>query len=121
MKRILLVDDDEAVRRVMGEVLAQAGYAVEVAGDGATALALFRQKPVDLVITDIIMPGMEGLETIVEFLKQRPKLKIIAISGGGRIAANDYLPIAGALGASLTLAKPFSVEELEAAVRTLLG
>jgi len=121
MKRILIVDDDEALRLLMCQVLVRAGYEVQAAESGAVALKLFRQQPADLVITDIIMPEMEGLETIIEFLKQRPKLKILAISGGGRFGADDYLPIAGALGAALTLAKPFSLEELENAVRSLLG
>jgi len=120
MKRILIVEDEAGLRGLMCQALERCGYGVQGAGDGRAALALFQQQPADLVITDILMPEVEGLETIVSLRKQRPNLKIIAISGGGYYAGHDYLPVAQALGAARTLSKPFTCEELEAAVRSLL-
>jgi DNA-binding response OmpR family regulator len=120
MKRILLVDDNEGFRRPLAAILQRAGYEVQTAGDGAAALALFRQHRFDLVITDLIMPEKEGLETIMELRRLRPTLKIIAMSGGGRMDPSDYLPMAERLGAALTLTKPFSAQEFLEAVATLL-
>ena len=121
MKRILLVDDNESFRRPLAETLQRAGYEVESVGDGSTALKLFGQTPYDLVITDLIMPGKEGLETIVELRRLEPDLKIIAISGGGRISPQDYLPMARQLGAAVAMAKPFTAQEILEAVAKLLA
>jgi DNA-binding response OmpR family regulator len=121
MKRILLVDDNEPFRRGLGLTLERAGYEVQSAPDGAVALKLFREFPADLVITDLIMPEKEGLETIMDLRRLQPELKIIAMSGGGRIDPNDYLPIAKKLGAALTLSKPFSTGEILEAVAGLLA
>ena len=115
------MDDNEGFRKPLCQTLERAGYEVLSAADGAAALRLFRQQPVDLVITDIIMPEKEGLETIMELRRIKPELKIIAISGGGRIGAEDYLPLAEHLGAARTLAKPFSSAEIIEAVSGLLG
>jgi CheY-like chemotaxis protein len=121
MKRILLVDDNEPFRRMVCKMLEGAGYSVVVAGDGAAALALFRMQDVDLVLTDLIMPEKEGLETILELRKLAPELKIIAMSGGGRVDADDYLPLAKAFGAARTLAKPFLAAELLTTVAEVLA
>ena len=120
MKRILLVDDNESFRRSLGVVLQRAGYEVQSAADGSAALELYHQQPTDLVITDLIMPGKEGLETIVELRRLEPQLKIVAISGGGRMAPEDYLPMARHLGAAATLVKPFSPQEMLELVAKLL-
>jgi CheY-like chemotaxis protein len=109
---ILVVDDDEAVRIVLNKVLSKAGYDVECAVNGIDAMRKLRLKPADIVITDIVMPEQEGIETIRMIKKTNPEIGIIAISGGGRIGPSDYLSMAGMLGADFTLAKPWDNQEL---------
>jgi DNA-binding NtrC family response regulator len=122
MARILLIDDDDQFRTLLRKMLEKAGYDdIEEANDGRIGVKLFRQRPFDLVITDIIMPDKEGIETIVELTDDYPQIKIIAMSGGGRIGPQDYLETAKRLGASRTLAKPFNYSELIDTVRELLG
>jgi CheY-like chemotaxis protein len=115
---ILVVDDDAAVRSLFHKILARAGYRVMEAADGAQALAAVSKGGVDLVITDLVMPEKEGIETIVEIRRSHPQVKIAAVSGafGGR-----YLETASLLGADAALAKPVSEETLVGAVRRLLG
>lgn len=119
--RILLVDDNDQLRRLLARVLDRAGYRVIEARHGGEALAHQRREPADLVITDLIMPEKEGIETILELRQVNPQTRIIAMSGGGRVNATDYLTLAAALGASRTMAKPFSEEELLTAVREALA
>ena len=119
--RILVVDDNEALLSTASRVLSQAGFQVAQATDGAKALRLAAIEPFDLVITDIIMPDREGIETIRELRLKFPSIKIIAMSGGGRGSATGYLAIARFQGAALTLSKPFTRPELLAAVTTVLG
>ncbi len=122
MPHILIIDDDPSVREVLRHGLERSGHQVTEARDGKTGLKAHRVAPVDLVITDLIMPGMEGLETIMEFKRLYPGLKIIAISGGGTGKAGDYLEMASKFGAHRTVAKPFSVEKLSTiAVEVLEG
>ena len=117
---ILLIEDDEAVREFIREVLLGAGYFVSVAGNGKDGLDEIRRDPdIGMVITDIVMPEKEGIETIIEIKQTWPQIKIIAISGGGRICAEDYLHIARELGADITLKKPFTRPELLGAVAEL--
>ena len=85
MSRILLIDDDEAFRKMLHKILESAGYEVQDAANGKVALELYRQKASDLIITDLVMPEKEGIETIREFCRIHPGVKIIAISGGGRM------------------------------------
>jgi DNA-binding response OmpR family regulator len=120
MIRILAIDDDIKIREMLKQYLERAGYEVLVAPDGKEALKLHQAKPVNLIITDIVMPEKEGLETIMDFQRQSPGMKIIAISGGGKIEANEYLNLAKMLGAQKTLSKPFELRDLLAAVRELL-
>lgn len=114
---ILVVDDDAAVRGLFHTILSRAGYRVMEAADGAQALAAVRKGGVDLVITDLVMPEKEGIETIVEIRKRHPQVKIAAVSGafGGR-----YLETASLLGAEAALAKPVSEEALVDMVRRVL-
>jgi DNA-binding response OmpR family regulator len=121
MTRILVVDDDEQVRTMLCMTLDQAGYDTDGACDGNAAIRMQREKPVDLVITDLVMPNKEGLETIMDLRREWPTMKIIAISGGGRVTPGDYLSSALYLGASLVFAKPFDRYELLGAIRELLG
>jgi len=120
MTRILAIDDDIEIREMLKQLLERAGYEVLLAPDGKEALKLHQSNPVDLIITDIVMPEKEGLETIVEFHRQSPRVKIIAISGGGKIDANQYLTLAEMLGAQKTFSKPFELKKLLEEVRELL-
>jgi len=122
MARILLIDDDDQFRTLLRKMLEKAGYNdIEEANDGSVGVKLFRQHPFDLVITDIIMPDKGGIETIIELTGDYPQLKIIAMSGGGRVGPQDYLETAKRLGASRTLAKPFNYSELVETVHELLS
>lgn len=118
---ILIVDDDEAVRSVIRRTLLAAGYRPIEAGDGRQAYRELRRQPVDLVITDIIMPDVEGIELILHLRRDYPSLPILAISGGGRISSADYLKSARCCGATRVLAKPFELDELRATVTSLLS
>jgi len=120
MARILLIEDDDSVRTILYLTLVHYGHSVVEARDGREGLDLFRLGGVDLVITDIVMPGKEGFEVLMKIRKKNPALKIIAISGGGLHNAAHYLHTAKLLGAAKVLAKPFSNEALMAAVNELL-
>jgi len=121
MARILAVDDEDSLRRLLTAVLERAGHEVTTASDGFEAVRLVDAEPFDLVVTDLIMPGMEGIQTIQQLRRLAPELKIIAISGGGRGSAGDYLDLAKQLGATTTLTKPFTPEALLAAVTEAVG
>jgi YesN/AraC family two-component response regulator len=99
----------------------KAGYEAAEAVNGREALNMQEKNPADLIITDIIMPEMEGIDTIITFRENYPQAKIIAISGGGHIDSGEYLDLADKLGAARTFAKPFSLNQLLSAVRELLG
>jgi CheY-like chemotaxis protein len=121
MKRILLIDDDEAVRRTCGEILRRAGYEVHCAEDGISGLGLFEHHSFDLLITDLLMPERDGLETIMALRRGGRPLKILVISGCDRLIGGEFLTVAQHLGADLTLAKPFTRTELLTAVTSLLA
>ena len=120
MSKILIIDDNNQFREMLHEMVEREGYTVFSALDGAEGMKIFRQEKPELVITDIIMPEKEGLETILELKKMVPEVKIIAISGGGRSHPGDYLRTAKYFGASRTLAKPFSKNELLSAIVEVL-
>ncbi|MBI5693494.1 MAG: response regulator [Verrucomicrobia bacterium] len=119
MSRILLIDDDDALRTVLARALTQAGYEVVEANEGRRAVECLRRSPVDVVVTDLIMPGQEGIETIMQLRRDHPALPVIAMSGG---MANSphYLDLARRLGARRTLQKPFLVEDIVLALRSVL-
>lgn len=121
MARILIIDDDVAMRHAMRTPLERHGHQVAEAGDGKAGLAIYQEAVFDLVVTDIIMPGMEGLETVLALRKFTPALKIIAISAGGKGDASDYLELATRFGAAKTLRKPFTAEELISTVEAMLA
>jgi CheY-like chemotaxis protein len=121
MQRILVIDDEPQLRAVLKRFLEIEGYEVEVAADGREALRIYAGKPADLVITDLIMPEKEGIETIRELKDSYPGIKIIAMSGGGRLGPETYLTLARKLGAQRTLSKPFELKALGDAVRELLA
>jgi CheY-like chemotaxis protein len=121
MSCILLVDDHAEFLAVQKELLEDAGHTVVTATDGFKALATIEAGSFDLVITDIIMPNKEGIETIMELRRRHPLLKVIAMSGGGRVGAMSYLELAGKLGAVHTLEKPFNGAALLEAIDTALN
>lgn len=120
MTTVLVIDDDRLMRRLAARVLAKAGYRVLVATDGRKGVRLFREERPDLILTDILMPEQEGLETIRELRREAPKVAIIAMSGEGQTGTKQFLDFAIKLGADATLAKPFRAAELVAAVTRLV-
>lgn len=122
MADILIIDDDDALRSAMRKILQRRGHAVREAVDGSSGLALMRESRPDLVVTDLYMPGKEGIETILELRAEDPDLPILAVSGGGvAMVPGLSLSDAEALGANASLAKPFSVEAFQNAVERLLA
>lgn len=121
MSCILVVDDHSEFLAVQKELLEGAGHLVVTATDGAQALAAMEAAVFDLVITDILMPRKEGIETIMELRRLHPGLKIIAMSGGGRLGAWDYLELAEKMGAVRALQKPFNATVLIDAVNAALS
>jgi CheY-like chemotaxis protein len=118
-KRILVIDDDFNVRSVICDSLADCGYEVEQASNGELGLDMMKKRMPDLLITDIIMPYRDGIEVILEVRQKYPGLKVLAISGGGRVKTGDYLGIAQRLGSDEILRKPFDMKDLEKAVERL--
>jgi len=110
-KKILLIDDDDIVREMFTEMLEYEGFVVHSAENGLKGLALYNSMSFDLIITDIIMPEKEGIETISAIRKNDKKTPIIAISGGGRIKSECYLEIAKTLGANYIFSKPVKMKE----------
>ena len=110
--KILVIDDDHMVRYALSRILQRSGYDVVTASDGKRGRMLVREELPDVVITDIIMPEQEGIETIGLLRHQYPQMKIIAISGGGRIRNVDFLEMARSLGADDVISKPFEADEL---------
>lgn len=121
MATILLVDDDEQFRSMLAQVLTRAGYEVEQACNGNEALTSYLSHQADLVITDLIMPDKEGLETIREIRLTNPAARIIAMSGGGPNGLVSYLRVAAVFGAQMVLDKPFSHHEILTAVHQILA
>ena len=120
MARVMVVDDDDLVRATLRQMLEHAGHEVLEATNGREALVVFDAGEVDMVITDIIMPVKEGIETIRDLRKLAPELKILAISGGSRGASADFLRMASKFGANEVLAKPFRREQVLKAVESAL-
>jgi CheY-like chemotaxis protein len=120
MLRILIIDDEDQFRSMLRRVLERASYEVVEAQDGNEGIQRCREAPMDLIITDILMPGKEGLETIMDLRREFPQVKIIAISGGGRTGDLNFLEFAKRLGAQSTLQKPCGQEELLDAVQEIL-
>jgi DNA-binding response OmpR family regulator len=131
MKSVLIIDDEEEVGHALRRVLERAGLAVQTATGSSEGLMLFEQNPPDLVITDIIMPKMHGIDLIRMLRAKHERIRIVAISGGGHfgplhyqpeaITTSAYLAAATEAGADAVLTKPFDKEDLLAAVRRLLG
>ncbi len=121
MSKILVLDDEPSILLMIKKMLEKAGHEVDIALNGKEGMRIFEKNKPDLVISDIIMPEKEGLETIFELRRMYPDLKIIAISGGGRIGPDGYLPGAKLLGANMVFQKPLDQKEFVNAVGQLLG
>lgn len=121
MKNILVVDDDELFRTMLCETLRTSGYGVLEAENGKAAMKVVARARPDLVVTDLIMPEQEGIETIREIKRIFPEMKIIAVSGGMRGGDMDFLPIAEYMGASRVFKKPIDRKAFLSAVSELLG
>jgi DNA-binding NtrC family response regulator len=121
MAKILIIDDDSQFRKMLRQILEKSGYTVSEADDGSKGINSFREAPTDLVITDIVMPDKEGIETIMEIRRMAPSIKIIAISGGGRIRADSYLDLACKLGATATFSKPVDRKKLLETIYNMLN
>lgn len=121
MLRILVIEDDEFVRDAVRRMCEWLGHRVAEAPEGRAALRMEDADPADVILTDIYMPGMEGVETIREIRRRRPEAKVIAMSGGGGgLGPSDSLRMAQILGAQRTLLKPFDREELRVALEKVL-
>ena len=116
-----MIDDEPTILLMMKKMIEKEGYEVDLATNGNNGMALLSENIFDLVITDIIMPDKEGLEIIAELRKDFPAVKIIAISGGGRLNPEGYLISASLLGASKVFKKPFERKDLIEAIIELIG
>ena len=119
--RILIIDDNADLGMVLRAHLQNAGYPTTVVETARAGLALIEDDEVDLVITDVLMPEVDGIELLRSVKRSRPALPVIAMSGGGQIAARDLLDMIGQLGADRVLQKPVRRSDLLAAVESLLG
>lgn len=121
MARILVADDDPGFQDMLQHLLEQDGHEVVIASNGVEALKIYRAQPTDLVITDIVMPDKEGIETIIELREDFPDAKIIVMSGGGGIGLDDYLENALLFGARRAIPKPFDMHDMMNAVNEVLA
>jgi two-component system response regulator (stage 0 sporulation protein F) len=121
MAKILVFDDEPFILLMLKKMLERAGHEVDIALNGSDGMELFEKNKPDLLITDIIMPHKDGLEVVLQLRKKYPELKIIAISGGGRIHPEGYLPSAKHFGADLVFQKPLVQKEFLLAVSLLLN
>lgn len=122
MARILVIEDHDQLREALEEMLVRAGYDVMTAAGGDEGVTLYRKKPPDVVITDIIMPNKDGTEIIFDLQRNFPAVKIIAITGGSQGNAEDYLrAITSITNVARTFSKPFAMGEMLRAVKELLN
>ena len=121
MASILIADDDRQIRNLLSQFLEVSGYETLVAKNGLEAIRHYESGHPDLVITDILMPEKDGIETIMDLKKMDPAMKIIAISGGGVGSASSYLSLAEKLGVVAVFEKPFSMKELLLHIRAALS
>jgi len=122
MAKILIVDDEQNIRNILCETLKKDEYEIFEASSGQEAIDILDSNAVDLMITDLVMPGKTGLDLIMEIKEKIPEINIIAISGGGGINGRfDYLPIAQLIGANNIIRKPFSMADIKKIVSDLLA
>ncbi len=121
MPRILVIEDDAPTRIMLRHVLERAGHQIVEAPNGKVGISLYREKPADLIIADMFMPEVDGIETITKLRQDYPDVKIIAMSGGARIGPDACLRAAENLGALQSLTKPFGKSDLLKVVQKVLG
>ncbi|HVH81376.1 MAG TPA: response regulator [Stellaceae bacterium] len=121
MNSVLVIDDDPVFCKVVEGILGNEGYSVTSAGDAQTGISRFAELLPDLVMVDILMPGKEGIATILELREANPDARILAMTGGGNFAAGDVLRIAELLGADNSLKKPFKPDALLQTVKRCLA
>lgn len=121
MADILIVDDDARVRRILRRILEGDGHQVVEAEDGTVALRRFAGHPADLVITDVYMEEMGGLEFLMRLREAWPEAKVVVMTGGGFIEGKDLLEAAGPLGAIATLSKPIEIDDVQTVVSRALS
>lgn len=120
MARVLIIDDNAPTRQMLRQALERSGYEVVEAPDGRAGIQLQHTMPADVIITDILMPEQEGLETIRELQRDFPTTNIIAMSGGGHVGNYNFLTIAERLGARRALQKPFGLRDMLNAIEEML-
>lgn len=120
MPGVLIVEDDKELREMLKMSLQRRGFAVQVAENGKEAISHFKPLLTDLVVTDLIMPEEDGLKVVIKLRELKPTIKIIAISGGGKVGPGSYLNLAKALGADAIYSKPFSIKDLIVKIEQLL-
>ncbi|OGX34617.1 MAG: hypothetical protein A3C36_02315 [Omnitrophica WOR_2 bacterium RIFCSPHIGHO2_02_FULL_52_10] len=123
MPRILVIDDNDAFKEMICEILKNEGYKVLSASNGKEGVKLCRAQPVDLIVTDLLMPDMDGIETIREMKTASPDSKVIVVSGGGTAGtAQDYLEAVSVMcDIKYTFSKPFDMDQFLQAVKELVG
>lgn len=121
MPGILLVEDDNDLREMLRDTLSRKNFTVLEAVDGKEAILHFKPAVTDLVVTDLIMPEEDGLKVVMKLKEIKPGLKVIAISGGGKVGPGSYLNVAKALGADAIYSKPFSLNDLVDKIEELLN
>ncbi|MBF0307912.1 MAG: response regulator [Magnetococcales bacterium] len=120
--RVLIIEDDRAIRQLLHDILEGAGYVVVEAKNGREGLHLFQKHPCDLVLTDILMPEVDGVGVIREMRSHHPGVPIVALSGGGMtVTAETSLQVARKLGVNRTLSKPFAIAQVLDVVADLLA
>lgn len=120
MAKIVVIDDDPALRRTMRKILQRGGHEVREAENGLTGLSLVEADRPDVVVTDLLMPEKEGIETIVELRDRFPDVAVVAISGAGGVSREGPLVDAELFGADATLSKPFTIERFQETVERVL-
>lgn len=118
--KILIADDDPRVRRSLTQILTLEGYAVIEAGNGSEALELLERQGADVVLTDLYMPKIDGIELVIRLYEIHPEVKVLAMSGGGYLSKEEVLKRVGRLGVLGTLEKPFSSEAVLELVASVL-
>ena len=121
MALILAIDDDPAFRELLREALVGVGHEVVCAPDGKTGMRLYRERPTEIVLTDMLMPEKDGVEVICEMRRDFPNTKVIAFSGGATLGPYTYLQMAHRLGAARVFTKPFKMSDLIEAIDTILN
>ncbi len=120
MPGVLIVEDDKELREMLKMMLLRSNFTVFEAENGKAAITHFKPLLTDIVVTDIIMPEEDGLKVVIKLRELKPSIKIIAISGGGKVGPASYLNLAKALGADAVYSKPFSLNDLVSKIEQLL-